>query len=116
SRRGACGTATCANGGPRLDRARAAPIEGHRLDERVDLKPRRETQLPRRPRSDPGSQGGRSDSDRDLDDTVALQADFADFSAEHVLDADSLRTLQRDRNVAGADTHSHLLPYEGVDA
>src|ERR1041385_2631671 len=100
----------------RSDRPRAVPIEGHRLDERIDLKPRRETKLPRRPRGDPGSQDDRADSDRDLDNTVALRADFADFSVQDVLDADSLRALERDRDIASADTHSQLLAHEGIDA
>src|SRR5882762_387429 len=103
-------------GKARSDRLRAVAVEGHRFDEGIHLKPRRETQLRRRPRGDPGSQGGRSDSDRDIHDAVALRADFADFSAEHVLDADSLRPLERDRDIASADTHTHLLAYEGIDA
>src|SRR6267154_1345795 len=99
-----------------LDRTRASPVERNRFDQGVDVEPRRETELPRRARRNSGAQGRRADSDRDIDDPAALVSDRGDSPRKNVLDADALRPLERDRNVAGPDTHAHRLADQGIDA
>src|SRR5882762_5164556 len=99
-----------------LDCTRASPVERNRFDQGADLEPRRETELPRRARRNPRPQGRRSDSDRDIDDPAALVPDRGDSPRKNVLDADALRSLERDRNVAGPDAHAHRLADQGIDA
>src|SRR5262245_11860987 len=71
-------------------------IERHRLDQRVNVEPRRKPQLLGGTLRDARTQQCRSHRERDVDDSAHRGANRRDPGAQHVLYADAFRAVERD--------------------